>query len=140
MQYYSLQHRTLLPSSVTSTSGHFFSLSRRLFIISGVISPLFSSSILGTYQPGEFVFLCHFFLLFHTVRGVLKARILKWFPIPSPVDHVLSELSLGFLLEIFLVSQSKIVLLYTSFLELLLLHPIYPLPSPHLILFPKQPE
>ena len=24
-----------------------------LFILSGVISPLFSSSILGTYQPGE---------------------------------------------------------------------------------------
>ena len=61
---------------------------------------------------------------FHIVRGVLKARILRWFAIPSPVDHVLSELSLGFLLEIFLVSQGKIVLLYTSFLELLLLFPI----------------
>ena len=28
---------------------------------------------------------------FHTVHGVLKARILKLFAIPSPVDHVLSE-------------------------------------------------
>ena len=27
---------------------------------------------------------------FHTVHGVLKARILKWFAIPLPVDHVLS--------------------------------------------------
>ena len=27
------------------------------------------------------------------VHGVLKARILKWFAFPSPVDHVLSELS-----------------------------------------------
>ena len=33
------------------------------------------------------------FLPFHTAHGVLKARILKWLPFPSPVDHVLSELS-----------------------------------------------
>ena len=30
---------------------------------------------------------------FHTVYGVLKARILKWFAIPFSVDHILSELS-----------------------------------------------
>ena len=30
---------------------------------------------------------------FHTVHGVLKARILKWFAIPSPVNHIFSELS-----------------------------------------------
>ena len=47
----------------------------RLFILSGVISPLISSSILGTYPPGEFIFKCHIFLPFHTVHGVLKARI-----------------------------------------------------------------
>ena len=29
----------------------------------------------------------------HTVHGVLKARILKLFAIPSPVDHILSDLS-----------------------------------------------
>ena len=52
------------------------------FILSGVISPLISSSLLGTYQPGEFIFQCPFFLPFHTVPGVLKARILKWFAIP----------------------------------------------------------
>ena len=38
-----------------------------------------SSSILGTYQPGEFIFQCHVFLPFHTVH--------------APVDHILSELS-----------------------------------------------
>ena len=48
-----------------------------LFILSGVISLLFSSSILSTYQPGEFIFQCHIFLPFHTVHGILKARILK---------------------------------------------------------------
>ena len=43
---------------------------------------LISSSILGTYQSGEFIFHCPIFLPFHTVHGVLKARILKWFAIP----------------------------------------------------------
>ena len=63
------------------------------FILSGVISPLISSSILGTYRPAEFIFLCLIFLPFHTVHGVLMARILQWFPFPSPVDHILSEFS-----------------------------------------------
>ena len=31
--------------------------------------------------------------MFHTVHGVLKARILSCLPFPSPVDHVWSELS-----------------------------------------------
>ena len=48
------------------------------FILSGVISPLISSSILGTYWAGEFIFHCPMFLPFHTVHGVLKERILKW--------------------------------------------------------------
>ena len=52
------------------------------FILSGVISPLISSSILGTYRPGEFIFQCPIFLPFHAVHGVLKAGILKWFAIP----------------------------------------------------------
>ena len=49
-----------------------------LFILSGVISPLISSSTLGTDRPGEFIFQCPIFLPFHTVHGVLKARILQW--------------------------------------------------------------
>ena len=59
-----------------------FLLWLRLFILSVVISPLISSSILGTYQAREFVFQCPIFLPFHSVHGVLKARILKWFDIP----------------------------------------------------------
>ena len=46
-----------------------------LFILSGVISPLFSSSILGTYKSGEFIFQCPILLPFHTVHGVLKAIV-----------------------------------------------------------------
>ena len=53
-----------------------------LFILFGVMSSLISSSILGTYQPGEFIFQCPIFLAFHTVHGVLKAGILKCFAIP----------------------------------------------------------
>ena len=52
-----------------------------LFILSGVISSLISSSILGTYQPGEFIFQCPIILPFHTVHGVLTARIVKLFAI-----------------------------------------------------------
>ena len=51
-----------------------------LLILSGVISPLISS-ILGTYQAGRFIFQCPIFLPLHTVHGVLKARILRWFAI-----------------------------------------------------------
>ena len=54
----------------------------RFFILSGVISPLISSSILGTCRPGEFIFQCPIFFPFHTVHGFLKARILKWSAIP----------------------------------------------------------
>ena len=51
-------------------------------MLSGVVSPLISSNVLGAYQPGEFIFQCPIFLPFHTVHGVLKAKILKWFAIP----------------------------------------------------------
>ena len=64
MQYCSLQHWTLLPWSVTSTTGCFFLLWLNLFILSWAISPLFSSSMLSTYWPGEFIFQCHIFLPF----------------------------------------------------------------------------
>ena len=68
------------------------------FILSGVISPLISSSILGTYRPGEFPFQYPIILPYHTVRGFLTARILKWFAIPfssgphslRPLHHDLS--------------------------------------------------
>ena len=67
-------------TSITSHIHNWILFSRWLhfFIVSGVISPLFSSSILG-----EFIFRCHIFLPFCTVHGVLKAIILKWFALPS---------------------------------------------------------
>ena len=77
----------LTASDLASITSHIhnwvlFLLWLHLFILSGVISPLNSSSILGTYWPGEVIFQCFIFLPFLTVHGVLKARILKWFAIP----------------------------------------------------------
>ena len=76
-----------IASDLASTTSHIhnwvlFLLWLHPFILSGVISPLISSSNLGTYRPGELIFQCPIFLPFHTVHGVLKARILKWFAIP----------------------------------------------------------
>ena len=92
MQYCSLHHQTLLISPVTSTAGYCFALAPSL-LLSGVISPLISSSILGTWWSWEFLFWCPSILPFPTVHGVLKARILTWLAMPSPVDHILSGLS-----------------------------------------------
>ena len=80
MKFCSLQYWTLLPSPATSTTGCCFCLALSLHSFSSYFS-LISSSILGTYQPGEFIFQCLIFLPFHTVHGVLKVRILKWFAI-----------------------------------------------------------
>ena len=76
-------------SNLTSITSHIhnwmlFLLWLCLFIRSGVISQLISRSILVTYWPGEFIFQCSIFLPFHTVHGVLKTRMLKWFVIHFP--------------------------------------------------------
>ena len=73
MQYCSLQHQTLLVSPLTPTTRCVFALAPSLHSFWSYIS----SSILGTYQPGEFIFQFLSFLPFHTVHGVLKARIQK---------------------------------------------------------------
>ena len=91
MQYCSLQHQMLLPSPVRSTTGCWFFFSS----VSSFFLELFfhwPQKHIGTYRPMEFIFQCPIFLSFHTFVGVLKARILG-LPFPSPVDHILSELS-----------------------------------------------
>ena len=80
MQYCSLHHRLYFHPQSHLQLGVGFTLA--LSLLSGVIFPLISSSILGTYHPGQFIFQCPIFLPFHTVHGVLKAGILKWFAIP----------------------------------------------------------
>jgi len=82
MQYCSLQHWTLLSPPDTSTTGHCFHFGSASSFLLELFFPCFSSSILNTNQSGGLIFQCHIFLPFHTVHGVLKARMLKWFSIP----------------------------------------------------------
>ena len=56
-----------------------------LFILSRVISPLISRSILGNYQAGEFIFQCRIFFPFHTVHGVSRQEYWSGLPFPSPM-------------------------------------------------------
>jgi len=95
MKYCSLQHQT---TSITSHIHNraLFLRWLRLFILSGIISPFFSSSILGTYRPGEFIFQCHIFLPFHTFCLFMwfsRQEYWSGLPLPFPVDHIVSELS-----------------------------------------------
>ena len=80
MQYCFLYIRPCFYHQSHPQPGIVFALAPSLHF-SVVISPLISSSILGTYRPGEFLFQYPIILPFHTVHGVLKARILKWFAI-----------------------------------------------------------
>ena len=63
------------------------------FILTGVFSPLISSSILGTYRPGEFLFQYPIFCLFILFMGFSRQECWSDFPFLSPVDHILSDLS-----------------------------------------------
>ena len=92
MQYCSLRHQT---TSITSHihSWVLFLLWLSLFILSGVISPLIFSSILGTYRRGSSFFSVLSFCLFILFMGFSRQEYRSGLPFPSPVDHVLSELS-----------------------------------------------
>ena len=96
----SLQHRTFLHHQSQPHLGVVFLLAPSLHSFWSYCL-LFSSSILVTYQHGEFMFQCYIFLPVHTVHGVLKEKILKWFAIlfssgprfARTLYHVLSVLS-----------------------------------------------
>ena len=92
MQYYSLQHRTLLLPPVTSTTGHYF----RFGSASSFFLDLFlhSSPIAywaSTYLGVQFFSVISFFA-FHIFMGFSRQEYWSGFPFPSPVDHIFSEL------------------------------------------------
>jgi len=93
MQYWSLQHWTLLPSPVTSTPGHCFcfgsisSFFLELFLHSSPVA-YWAPTDLGSSSFSVLSF-CHFVLCMGFSRQENWSGLL----FPSPVDHVLSELS-----------------------------------------------
>ena len=78
MQYCSLQHRTWLSLPDTFTTGCCFLFGLAFQFLLEWFIP--SSAV--CWAPTNLGVQCHIFLPFHTVHGVLKARILKWFAIP----------------------------------------------------------
>ena len=94
MQYCSLQHWTLLPSLVISTTGHCFHFGSISSFFLEFFSPLISSSIFGTYWPEEFIFFALSFCLFILFLVFWKQESWSILPLPSKCsDHILSELS-----------------------------------------------
>ena len=94
MQYCYLQHQTLLPSSVTSTTGCCFCF--------GSVSSLFLELFLhwspvAYWAPtdlGSSSFGVLSFCLFILIMGFSRQENWSGLPFPSPVGHVLSELSI----------------------------------------------
>ena len=84
-----MQYCSLLASDFTFTTRHVHNwLWLSLFIPSGVISLLFSSSISGPYQPGDFIFQCHIFCLFILFMGFSRQEYQSGLPFPSLVGHI----------------------------------------------------
>ena len=81
MQYCFLQHHTLLPSPVTSTTGCCFRFSSVFSFF--MVLFLYSSPVAywARMDLGSSSFSVISFFPFCTVHGVLKARILKWLSI-----------------------------------------------------------
>ena len=91
MQYCSLQYQTLLPSPVTSTTGLLLLLWLNLFILSGIIWSPVAYWVLASLGSSSFIVLS--FCLFILFMGFSKQEYWSGLPFPSPVDHILSELS-----------------------------------------------
>ena len=93
MQYCSLQHRTLLPSPVASTTGHCFlfgsvsSFLLELFLLSSSVA-YWAPTDLGSSSSKVLSF-CLLILF----MGFSRHEYWSSLPFPSTVDHVLSELS-----------------------------------------------
>ena len=82
VQYCSLEHLPLLPSPVTSTTGHYFHFGSTVSFFLELFLYWSPVAYWAPTRPGEFIFQCSLFLPFHTAHGVPKARILRWFAIP----------------------------------------------------------
>ena len=92
MQCCSLQHWTLLPSPVTSTTGHCFFFGS---ISSSFLELFFHSSPVAYWAPtnlGSSSFTVISFCLFILFMGFSRQEYWRGLPLPSLIDHILSEL------------------------------------------------
>ena len=93
VQYCSLQHQTFLPSPVTSTTGYCFCFGS----ISSFFLKLFLHwSPVAYWAPtdlGSSSFSILSFLFFILFMGFSRQEYWSGLPFPSPVDHILSDLS-----------------------------------------------
>ena len=93
MQYCSLQHQTLLPSPVTSTTGccfHFGSIPSFFLQLFLHWSPV-AYWALADLESTSFSVLS--FCLFILLIGFSRQEYWSGLPFPSPVDHILPDLS-----------------------------------------------
>ena len=93
IQYCSLQHQTLLPSPTTSTTGYWFCFGS---VFSFFLELFLYSSPVAYSTPtdlGSSFFSVISFCLFILFMGFLSQEYQSGLPIPSPVDHALSDLS-----------------------------------------------
>ena len=93
MQYCSLQRWSLLPSLVTSTTGHCFCFGS---LFSFFLELSLHSSPVAYWAPtdlGSSSFSVILFCLFILFMGFSRHECWSGLPFSSPVDHILSELS-----------------------------------------------
>ena len=93
MQYCCLQHRTLLLSPVTSATGFCFCFGS---IPSFFLELFLHWSPVAYWVPtdlGSFSFSILSFCLFILFMGFSRQEYWSGFPFPSPVDHILSDIS-----------------------------------------------
>ena len=95
MQYCSIQHQTLFPSSVKSTTWYCFRFG--FGSVSWLFLELFLHSSPETYWAptnlGSSSFSVLSFCLFIMFMGFSRQEYWNGLPFPSPMDHILSELS-----------------------------------------------
>ena len=90
MQYCSLQHRILLLSPITSTTGWCFHFGS----VSSFFLELFLHSFPVAYwAPSNLHLSVSYLCLFILFMGFARQEYSSGLPFPFPVDHVLSELS-----------------------------------------------